>query len=284
MSMRSDTIAIVTSDLEYFNASVCAGLYDAFFSKGYKVTIYLTHEQENVEKEIVSKLMSQPSIKGMVIFSSCSTSFYYQENLKDKTVPCVFVDRLLPYLSCNFVTVDNYGGGLKLGKLLIEKGCKKIACVSMLKDNKLTTVEDRLNGFRDSHFEMHHVSCFREEVDYFNLLQSTKTLLEKWFDTKDIPNGIFAVNHLILKAFLDNIFKDKAMEKSLEHTILSCFDDLPYFDWIKKPIISIEQPINDIVFYTDSILLKRIENPYLANQFANMILPVKIKDRTENAK
>lgn len=281
MPYHTKNIAIVLGDMEYFNASICAGLYGELYNKGYKLCIYLTYENEEKEKEYIQQLIRHKGIDAMVIFSCMSRSDFYQEVLKDVKVPCVFVDRLLPYLmQADFVTVDNYGGANKIACLLIDKGAKNIACISMLGHNKLHSIEDRLNGFRDSHTHNPEVTCFREEVEYSEVLKSTEELLKKWEANHSFPDAVFAVNHIIMNAFISLVMKNKHWYKKTEHILLSCFDNIPCFDWIQKPIISAEQPIQDIVYYTASILRKHLEQTETKQAPSNIILPVRIIDRT----
>lgn len=273
-------IAIVTSDLEYFNASICTGLYQMLSKHNFKISIYLTFENEEKEKECVSKLIRQNQVSGFVIFSSMHNPLFYKEILYNKHLPVIFVDRLIPYLShSNFVTVDNYGGANKIGKILLEKGAKNIACLSMLRYNRLCSMEDRLNGFRDSHSGNPEISCISEELDYSDTLKSMQGILSRWYQSQYSPDAIFATNHLIMNAFISSLKQNKNWDKLLNKCILSCFDNLPYFDWIDKPIISVEQPIKDIVFYVGSILMKQVQEPDLNKDDTNIILPVKIIDR-----
>lgn len=274
-------IAIVTSDLEYFNASICTGLYQMLSKHNFKISIYLTFENEEKEKECVSKLIRQNQVSGFVIFSSMHNPLFYKEILYNHSIPSVFVDRLIPYLSySNFVTVDNYGGANKIGKILVEKGARNITCLSMLRYNKLCSMEDRLNGLRDSHSENRDISCIIEELEYSDTLKSMQGILSRWHESQYSPDAIFATNHLIMNALISSLKQNKDWDKLLDKCIFSCFDNLPYFDWIDKPIISIEQPIKDIVFYVSNILMKQIQEPDLHKDYTNIILPVKIIDRT----
>lgn len=282
MKRSSGNIVIVTTDLQYFNASICSGIYSEMLKNRYNVQIHLTFENEEKEKELIHNIIQQrDNIAGLVIFSSFNGTSFYQEILKKINFPCVFADRLIPYLSqCNFVTTDNYGGAKKIGQLLIQKGAKQIACMSMLKDNKISTIEDRINGFRESHIDANHVNCFREELEYNNLIQSMENVLTKWEKSNNYPDAIFATNHLIMNALISNIQQNKKRQAHFQNILLSCFDDLPYFNWVKYPIISAQQPIKDIVFYINHILLSKIKNHENIRNYANIILPAKIIDRT----
>lgn len=279
MNKHTKYIAIIASDLEYFNASVCAGIYKELSIDGYKVKIFLTHENEEREIEYAKELINSRDVAGMVIFSCLSNALFYQQLMNKISIPCVFVDRLLPYLPmCNFVTVDNYGGANKLGKVLIEKGAKNIVCMSILQHNKIVTIEDRINGFRDSHSNNPNVCCYREEIHYSCITDSMKEVLERWEQENNFPDAVFAINHLVLNAFISLTEQNKNWKSATQNIILSCFDNLPYYDWIKRPIISVEQPIKEIIYYTCEILKKRIENKY-SKDCANIILPVKLIDR-----
>lgn len=281
MNQIKQNIAIIASDLHYFNASICSGTYANLIKAGYHTHIYLTYEKEENEKKYVTQILNQSDIAGIIIFSCLSQSAFYGEILKKTSIPCIFIDRLLPYLShYNFITVDNYGGANKIGQLLIEKGAKKIACLSMLKRNHLCNMEDRINGFRDSHIHLNNIHCFREELEYEHTIQSLEKVLKKWENENNFPDAVFASNHLIMNGLISLIKQNTNWQKRFKDSILSCFDNLEYFDWIDIPIISVEQNINDIVFYASNILLNKIKECSTPT-FSNIILPVTIIDRTK---
>jgi len=257
------------------------GLNSEFSKNGYNTSIHLTHENENNEKEYVIKCIDNPNISGMIIFSCMNSAAFYYEVLKTTNKICVFVDRVIPYLSeCNFVSSDNYGGAKKISELLAQKGAKNIIYLSMLKNKNISTTEDRINGFRDGHAPFCDVNCFRKEIEYSDSINGIKSILEEWETTHPPPDAIFAMNHLIMNALIQLTKQNKKWREMLHHTIFSCFDNVPYFDWIEKPIISVEQPIEQIVYYTSHIMLRRINNPNHFSTHANIILPVKIIDRT----
>lgn len=285
MNLTKDKyIVIITSDLEYFNSSICSGLYTEFSKKNFLIQIYLTQENEEREKEYIRQIIQRRDVSGLVIFSCLNSPAFYHEILSQTAFPCVFADRVLPYLNkCNFVAVDNYGGANKIGKLLIEKEARNIVCLSMLKHNKLSTIEDRINGFIDSHIHLSNINCQREDLEYSDIKNSIERVLSKWEKQDNFPDAVFATNHLIVNGLIDLIMHNNKWKDRSKNLIISCFDNPPYFDWLKKPIISVEQPIQEIIFYLANILLKRIENPILSSNHANVILPVKIIDRTKNS-
>ncbi len=272
-------IAIVVPDLEYFNASICTGIYMELSKKRYKTCIFLTHENQEKEKEYINDLIYRQDIAGIIIFSCLNNAIFYQKIINESHIPCVFVDRLLPYLpQCNFVTVDNYGGSNKISKSLIEKGAKNIAILSMLEHNKISTIEDRINGFESSCLNNPHINYYRENINYSDITNSMRRVLEKWEQSNNFPDAIFTVNHLILNVFISLIGQNKQWGDSTQNIILSCFDNLPYFDWINRPIISVEQPVKDICYYVSEILRKKIEGSSTTS-YSSIILPVKIIDR-----
>lgn len=286
---RPHKINIIVPDLEYFNASVCAGIYQNLSHKNYSICICLTNEHPEQEKLCVENTLMQKDAVGIVLFSCIHDAYYYQEVLQRAEIPIVFVDRLSPYLShSDFVTIDNYGGAYKIGKLLIEKGVKQIVCLSTLHQNKISSVEDRINGLKDICASHPYMSYVQENLEYTDLVSSLEDVLQKWNKEGFYPDSIFAVNHLVLNAYLSLIHKHMEWRERAAQSIISCFDDVDYFNWIDMPIISVSQPIQDIVYYVCYIIQKRIEQ-YSNSQrnithFANIILPVKVIDRYQKVR
>lgn len=281
MRFESQKIAIIVSDLHYFNSGVLMGLYHQFIEHHFDIQIFVTNENPDKEKDIISDLLDKndPLLVGLIIFTCMNDPSFYVNKIQKIKLPYVFVDRLLPYINqCNFVTVDNYGTAKKIAKLLFDKGLKHVVCFSMLHENKLSTIEDRINGLKDGYQNKENTVCTCVELDYYNLYESLNNEVSQWIKNKYFPDAIFATNHLIVNAWISLLHQYKNNNEALKKIIVSCIDNLPYYDWIKIPIISAEQPINEISSYAAQILLKKITDKE-KQQFSNIILPLKIIDR-----
>ncbi len=272
----NERIGVILSDLQIFNASVCSALYHLSEKNNFELLIELSHENEYTEKDIALRFINEYKVNGLIIMSSC-TSIDFYNNLLGINYPVIFIDRLIPYSKFSAVTVDNYGASNKLCKILIDKQIKTVFCLSTLSGT--ITVEDRINGFRDAHANNQAISCYRFEFDYNNLKEQVNTQVEKWVRENTAPDAIFAVNHTLMSELIKHIKSNSKLSQLFRNTIFSCFDDLPYFDWLDMPIISVKQPIKDIASIALSTIDGKISHALKNN--TNVVLPLTIIDRTK---
>jgi DNA-binding LacI/PurR family transcriptional regulator len=118
--------AELTNHIEYY-------AYEA----GYKVLICNSYQDSDKERDYV-EMLKRNQVDGIIIGShTLDTSDYINGNL-----PIVAIDRNLSE-GVPFITSDNYRGGLLATNLLIDKGCRKLAHISLaaLIVSPLTTVK-----------------------------------------------------------------------------------------------------------------------------------------------
>jgi LacI family transcriptional regulator len=185
---------IIPQITHHFFTRVISGIEFIANQKDYNLMICLSKDQ--FEKEIQNvEMLTNGSVDGLLISVANETlekgEFGHFERLIEDEFPIVFFDRVPPHIQADKVIVDDVTGGYNAAKHLINKGRSKLAIITT--PTHVTVGVDRERGF---------VKALHEAGKYvnpnFNIKIEEKydivTQIEKLFNQREIPDGIFAVN------------------------------------------------------------------------------------------
>ena len=245
---------IVTDIANPFYSTIAKSIENVLFESGYNLMVCSTEENEEKEKTLVEMMLSQQGVDGLIVASTFKNSSFYEQPRFSKT-PIVFIDRVLPLFNTNYVVIDNYGGSMEIVNHLIESGCRRVACFCIT-PSYLSTVEDRLNGYRDAVRK----NKLPEEPDYIKSINfdhinvDVEKSLRELVQSKALPDAIFVLNNHIAVALLKALKKKEFKDLGAKIKI-ACFDDIELFNIIDQPVISVSQPVEEIGRNSSLILL-----------------------------
>jgi LacI family transcriptional regulator len=253
---KSKTIAVVVPEIDnLFFALAINGIESIAQEKGYHVLIYLTHEDN--QKEIsITQLLQNGRVDGiMMSLSSRTSDLKHLQELKDKEIPLVFFDRVADQIDVPKVTTDDYLSGIKATEHLIEKGCDKIAFLSI--SNNLSISNKRKNGYIDSLLkhqmtisEDYILQCSQDD-------EMNKSIIAKMLKKKNRPNGIFAsVEKLALISY--EVCNELNLKIPEDVKVIG-FSNLYTAGLLNPSLTTITQPAYDIGKEAANILFKLIE-------------------------
>ncbi len=229
----SRIIGVFVNDHEKYEGHT---LEDFFISSSIN---YLSTEIENSGRFMIIKKAKQAeeiirfasmwNMEGIVVMGFCEQDYLYLRN--HMRIPFVVYDGICGKTERIFnITLDNYGGGLQMGRYFKEAGHRKALCVS---DNSIGIDLDRMEGFREGFagdVEFLLVPMKKEERWQFYLQH-----LEK---IKSVT-AIFAVSDyyaIDLMSFLNG--QGISVPKDIS---LAGFDDIPVCQMINPPLTTIKQ-------------------------------------------
>jgi len=253
---KSKTIAVVLPEIDnLFFALAINGIESIAQEKGYHVLIYLTHEDN--QKEIsITQLLQNGRVDGiMMSLSSRTSDLKHLQELKDKEIPLVFFDRVADQIDVPKVTTDDYLSGIKATDHLIEKGCDKIAFLSI--SNNLSISNKRKNGYIDSLLkhqmtisEDYILQCSQDD-------EMNKSIIANMLKKKNRPNGIFAsVEKLALISY--EVCNELNLKIPEDVKVIG-FSNLYTAGLLNPSLTTITQPAYDIGKEAANILFKLIE-------------------------
>lgn len=149
----NENICLITprTDTKY-TLKIIDGLNTFCDDNHYNLVIMVSNNKIEKEKKLIASL-KMSNFKGVVIFPA-DNEVYNDElvKLSLEKYPVVLIDRTIKMINLSCIATDNYRA-LKDGvKLLKQKGYRNI-CYMTLASSASTTVEDRINGYKDGLLE-----------------------------------------------------------------------------------------------------------------------------------
>ncbi len=122
--------------------------------------------------------------------SSDTTNYEHLKNLKNRSIPLVFFDRVCETMNVPWVTVNNVESGFAATEHLIKNGCRYVAYLSFA--NHLSTTGGRLNGYLKA-LTRHNIKSDEKLVlECTNDDDENYKIIKKMLLSKNRPHGIFA--------------------------------------------------------------------------------------------
>lgn len=146
---RSQSIGVIVCEIaNTFFSQVINGIESIAYQHGYNVTI--AQSRESAERELLNlRHLTSRAIDGLIISVSTETSnFDYLNQLHEKGLPIVFVDRAIDNIDTHKVILDNYHSAYTATTHLVKKGYRRIALIS--NNESLSISRERLKGYRDA--------------------------------------------------------------------------------------------------------------------------------------
>lgn len=265
---KSNMLGLIIPDVSHpFFAELSKYIEFYAYLNGYKILFCNSYQDISKEKDYID-MLKRHKVDGIIMGSHNLEVSDYQ-NLK---LPIVAIDR---YLSEDipYVTSDNYNGGLLATRLLIKKGCKKLAHISgplilntpankrfegflaAVKENNMEymVVETELSGFKNNNY---------------------REMAEKLLNEHPDVDGIFASSDLIAAIIADVA---KTMKKKIPKELkIVGYDDISFAALINPPLTTIRQPIELMGQKLIEVIIKQINGDEI--NMENM-LPVELIER-----
>lgn len=263
---KSNIIGLIIPNVSHpFFAELSNYIESYAYKNGYKVLLCNSYSDIAKEKDYID-MLKRSQVDGIIMGShSLETSEYVGINLPIVTIDRILSDKI-PYISS-----DNYRGGTLATKLLINKGCKKIAHISgPLSLN--TPANKRYEAFSDVTKKLDIETTLIEiKLDTFD---GYKSKIEKLF--RDYPDidGVFASSDIIGATTV--IVANSLGKKIPQDLKIIGYDDILNASLIVPALTTIKQPIEEMGKLAVELIIKQIEKKEISMEY---ILPIKLIER-----
>jgi len=250
---RTHTIALVVANIsDVFFGTLAYHIQEYAEEKGYILVILNTGEKKE-RLEPVFKMLANRQVDGIIIVPTTNIESSYIEDL-NPNIPMVYVDRYFQTFNTSRIRINNYEISKKAAKLLIDKGCKKIAFISF--NESLMHISERKRGYIDAVSESNYYSesliC---EVEYNNPEEKISCFLKEKFEENPPVDGIFMATWGLSSITIHNLMK---MNIKLQSDVqLIGFGNINVLTPISIPYI--RQPMLEMCKHSFDILLNHIE-------------------------
>lgn len=242
---------------------------------GYTLTFCSSEADPQRESRMIRMLKSK-QVDGLII-APTKRSRIEMEILVEENFPFVLIDRFFPELDTNYVIIDNEGASAELVERLLQKGKKKIACITT--DTHLLVMNMRYDGYRRGLTEagLPVLPALYGEVKRDEYETDIVGVLDRIFrEIPDVDGFYFTTHYLGLEAL--RYFYKRGID--IQHKIgLACMHTTPSFEILAPQMEIAVQPIREIGKEAVGILLSEIENkPGEIKEKVQRILPVKFEE------
>lgn len=236
-------------------------------------TVIFDDVQNNLEKQAeILKQFVQDRVAGIVIFPVNSV---YQDpticELAMRKYPLVLIDRYVRGIQTDYVTADNFGGGLRGAQHLLSLGHKKIAFLTW--SDPSTSLDHRRTGYQSALMEAGiqpeagmewEINCFPTvDLDMLNSLLTARS---------DRPTAILAANELLGLAVYRLCRKSGI--RIPEDLALVAFGNLNTAVHLDIPLTTVTLPTYEMGKKAAEIVIGRIQGTISGPQ--QFILPTKL--------
>lgn len=253
---RSNTIGVIIPEIvHHFFSSVISGIEDVAYNAGF--TVMICQSSEKYDREMANAdMLAAHRVDGVLVsIAKEATNFDHLRMLRDKGIPLVFFDRIVPGMDCDQVLIDDEEAAYKATKHLIEHGRKRIAHFSgpehlMIGRNRR---EGYLRAIREAGLP-EDSSLIIQADNYEKAVVAVREL----FDKGQLPDGIFATNDLTAVGAMQGLQK-LGVEIPKQIAIVG-FSDGRLSGITNPTLSSVDQHGYDMGSIATELLLQRILN------------------------
>ena len=255
----SSTVGFVVLDGQnpFFN-EVVRGAEDEASKNG--IAVLVGNTDEDLRREgMYLDLFEEQRVRGVLISPYGDIGDRLQQ-LKDRDIPAVLVDRINVDGKFSSVAVDSVAGGQIAAQHLIDTGRRRIAFVGGPFD--IRQVRDRLAGARvavdNSEFDVEIEVVATTALTVDEGVQAGRRIMERSRSTR--PDALFAANDLLALGLLQSLVVAGKLLVPSEISLIG-FDDIAFAAAAAVPLSSVRQPSRMIGQTALRVLMEESEDP-----------------------
>lgn len=236
---KTNTIGVVVPLINrHFFSSVISGIEDIAYQRGFTVSISQSNDDFEKEQKITHALFAN-RVDGLILsIGMNTTNFDHLRLFSDRKIPLVFFDRVVDEIDAHKIVVDDFGGGYRATKHLIDQGRKHVALIGGPLNLKI--YQHRQEGYLQA---LHDAGLLEipELIIHNNLsredgIKATKKLLKH----SPTPDAIFCANDTTaLSSIL--YLKEQGIRVPEDIAIVG-FSNEPFSEVVSPSITTIKQP------------------------------------------
>ncbi len=268
---KSMSIGVIVTEISNsFFSQVINGVESIAHKNGY--TVIIAQSMESAERELLSlQHLTSSSIDGLIIsVSTESENFQYLNDLHEKGMHIVFVDRAIDHIETHKVIVDNFKGAYKATKHLIDQGKKNIAILS--NNIGLSISRDRMAGYIEA-LKDHNLPVKETMIKYCNLggmkYAEVEDAMKELMKKRNKPDAIFAGSDKLTIGCLKYL-KEREI-KVPDNVAVIGFSNTDLTDLIDPPLSVIRQPAFEMGEASTELLLSLIKSKKPVTKFETRI-------------
>jgi LacI family transcriptional regulator len=254
---KTRTIGILIPSLEnIFFTTIVSIIEDELLKEGYGTIICDFKENSLLERKKLEFLVNK-NVDGIILVSYDADKGYIQE-LIDKKMPIILLDRMIKGLDCDCVLADNLNASYQAVEALLIHKHKRIGIICG--PETAYTASERRKGYCRVHED--YDIAVDESLIYngeYDIEGGYKAMQEFWSrETK--PSAVMVTNYEMTIGAIMAI-NDLDIKVPEELSIIG-FDNIQLSKIVRPPLSIVEQPMVEIGLTAAKLLLKRLKGDY----------------------
>lgn len=225
--------------------------------QGFVMRIYVTEELIETERSILTALLADKNVAGILLMPSKKEDKIYRK-LKKSRKPVVCVDRWVSGVELASVLANNEHAVYQGIRYLIRTGHDKIGI--LLEKSEASTWEERLQGYtramQESHLEI--------DPEYIKYIDITKTKGHHIFDSykkAHMPTAFLACGNMLTYLLLHDI-ENQGLKCPQDISVIGFGDD-KWSDIFNPPLTILTQRLDKMAEKAVDVLIKQMDGiPY----------------------
>jgi LacI family transcriptional regulator len=218
-------------------------------------SVLLCDSGEDLDKELAYlRLMRSHRVAGLILCPVGTTEIYESTAVRRGGLPVVLVDRRIPGLEVDTVTIDNYTAALEATRYLLDLGHSRVATIAGIAGR--FTSDERLRGFRDALAERRNVVA-ASYIRHGNYLENEAfRVCCQLLRESPAPTALFvANNHMLIGVMRAVTELGLTCPKDIS---IAAIDDFPWANAFTPRLTTIRQPVRQMAEEVVRLLLRRI--------------------------
>ena len=252
---RSRTVGVVVPDITTgLFTNIVRRIEQRAACTDYQIILADTQEDFSSESERVRALVKR-KIDGL-IFVPCRDDSPVLEELRERRIATVLLDRVGRDIDFDSVSADNAGATREGTRHLIALGHRRIALVAS--DPNLGAIRARIQGYQEALHEADLSQFENVLITGQNAPEAVKAVLKPLLLKASRPSALFPVTEHMTFGTLKTI-GEVGLNLPNDLSLLA-FDDCEWFTALRPFLSSIRQPAEDFADQAWSILMARLNN------------------------
>ncbi|MDZ7692477.1 MAG: LacI family DNA-binding transcriptional regulator [Balneolaceae bacterium] len=253
---QSMVIGLIVTDLQNpFFSDIARGVEDVAYDSKNGVIVCNSDEDPEKESFYLDTLLDE-QVAGLIMAPTTGNKEYIQRIVK-KNIPVVLVDRQLPDLNVDTVTVDNVNGSYRAVRRLIELGHRRIGIICGIRG--IFTTDQRFKGYEqamnDADIKIDNELVVYQDSKEKGGIEGTRKLLS----VPNPPTAIFSTNNLMTLGCFEEMYR-RNINVPKDIAIVG-FDDMSWASALNPPLTAVRQPGYELGSAATELLLKRLQRP-----------------------
>lgn len=267
--VRTQTIGVILHDLSNeFAAELLRAIDDRARADGVAVIASSLDDNQERERSQVLELVTR-RVDGLVLMPASDDQTYLTAEIH-AGLPVVAVDRPAAGVAVDTVLVDNHDGAVAATTYLLDRGHRRIACLT--DRSFLWTARERRRGYLDALAQAGVEVDERLVVDDVLSAAAVSQVISELLRLDDPPTAVFtARNELSVGAL-------RALRAHPDSPLaIVGFDDFPLSDLVEPPVTVVQQDVAAVGRAVCDLLFERMNGS--TSPPRTVIVPTRLVDR-----